>query len=394
VGLLVAVAISSAVLAASSTLSRHPAFAAPDRPCAVPDLVLPMPSSFTFAVIGDYGDFPSTGRVASTMAGWNPSFIVTVGDNGYNPDATSNGAGGFVWNGSLIDRSIGQWFSSYIGNYQGAYGGGPAPGRPSRFFPALGNHDWDGSPGGGVWANLPYRSYFTLPGNERYYTVRAGSVQFFVIDSEPRSPGNGSQYETDGVSASSTQALWLRDHLADSDAPFKIVVFHHPAYTSAPRGNTTVMQWPFAEWGASLVLSGHEHIYERLTGPGGIPFVTAGHGGNTLTNVFPNSPFPAVSLVRVGDPRTRAHRSRRSTRRRCRSRRRCRGARRVRRCRPRRCQEEAAARWSPRRPRVRIGSASCPDGASARSAATQTAVAQNVSPCGNDASSDGRASPP
>lgn len=300
-GLLVAATISSAVIAASLTQPRHPALAAPDRPCAVPDLVVPVPTSFSVGVIGDFGDFASTGRVAATMAGWNPSFIVTVGDNGYNPDATSDGAGGFVWNGSLIDRSIGQWFSSYIGNYQGTYGGGPAPGRPSRFFPALGNHDWDGSPGGGVWANLPYRSYFTLPGNERYYTVRAGSVQFFVIDSEPRSPGNGSQYETDGVSASSTQALWLRDHLADSDAPFKIVVFHHPAYTSASRGNTTVMQWPFAEWGASLVLSGHEHFYERLTGPGGIPFVTTGHGGNTLTNAFPNSPFPAVSLVRVGD---------------------------------------------------------------------------------------------
>ncbi len=301
-GALLAVAVLSfAALVTSLVNARSSVHAAPGRPCARPDLVLAVPAAYTFASIGDFGDFPTTGRVAATIAGWNPEFIVTVGDNGYNPDATSNGAGGFVWAGSLIDRSIGQWFSPYIGNYQGTYAGGPAPGRPSRFFPALGNHDWDGAPGGGVWANLPYRSYFSLPGNERYYTVRAGSVQFFVIDSDPRSPGNGSQYETDGVSATSTQASWLRDHLADSDARFKIVLFHHPPYTSAPRGSITVLRWPFAEWGASLVLAGHEHMYERLDGPGGIPFVVAGHGGNTLTNSFPNSPSPAVSQVRVGD---------------------------------------------------------------------------------------------
>jgi hypothetical protein len=25
------------------------------------------------------------------------------------------------------------------------------------------------------------------------------------------------------------------------------------------------MQWPFAEWGADLVLAGHDHSYERVT---------------------------------------------------------------------------------------------------------------------------------
>ncbi len=298
IGVLIA---SIVVLAASVSGGRGQVHAAPDRPCARPDLVLSAPSTYTFATIGDFGDFASTGRIASTINGWNPAYVVTVGDNGYNPDATSNGAGGFIWPGSLIDRSIGQWFSSYIGNYQGAFGGGPDPARASRFFPALGNHDWDGSPAGAVWSKLPYRSYFTLPGNERYYTVRAGAVQFFVIDSEPRSPGNGTQYELDGVSATSPQALWLRDHLADSTATFKIVVFHHPPYTSSPRGSNQILRWPFAEWGANLVLNGHEHNYERLTGPGGVPYVITGNGGNTLTNTFPSDPSPAVSQLRIGD---------------------------------------------------------------------------------------------
>ncbi len=300
-GVLGVLVVSIAGVAASVSGAGGFARAAPTRPCARPDLVLSVPAAYTFATIGDFGNFAATGRIASTITGWNPAYIVTVGDNGYNPDATSDGAGGFIWSGSLIDNSIGQWFSGYIGNYRGAFGGGPAPARASRFFPALGNHDWDGSPGGAVWTNLPYRSYFTLPGNERYYSVRAGAVQFFVIDSDPRSPGNGSQYEVDGVSATSTQAIWLRDHLADSDATFKIVVFHHPPYTSSPRGSNVVLQWPFAAWGASIVLTGHEHNYERLSGPGGLSYVITGNGGNTLTNSFPSNPAPAVSQLRIGD---------------------------------------------------------------------------------------------
>ncbi len=38
------------------------------------------------------------------------------------------------------------------------------------------------------------------------------------------------------------------------------------------------MQWPFKEWGASAVLSGHDHIYERLD-VNGLPYFVDGLGG-------------------------------------------------------------------------------------------------------------------
>jgi glucose/arabinose dehydrogenase len=38
------------------------------------------------------------------------------------------------------------------------------------------------------------------------------------------------------------------------------------------------MQWPFAEWGADVVLAGHDHVYERLT-IDGIPYIVNGLGG-------------------------------------------------------------------------------------------------------------------
>jgi tartrate-resistant acid phosphatase type 5 len=38
------------------------------------------------------------------------------------------------------------------------------------------------------------------------------------------------------------------------------------------------MQWPFAAWGATAVLAGHDHDYERLT-VGGLPYFVNGLGG-------------------------------------------------------------------------------------------------------------------
>jgi len=40
------------------------------------------------------------------------------------------------------------------------------------------------------------------------------------------------------------------------------------------------MQWPFAEWGADVVLSGHDHTYERISKDGILHFVN-GLGGSS-----------------------------------------------------------------------------------------------------------------
>jgi hypothetical protein len=39
------------------------------------------------------------------------------------------------------------------------------------------------------------------------------------------------------------------------------------------------MQWPFAEWGTDAVLSGHNHVYERISRDG-IPYFVNGLGGH------------------------------------------------------------------------------------------------------------------
>ncbi|MFM8973888.1 MAG: metallophosphoesterase, partial [Actinomycetota bacterium] len=75
------------------------------------------------------------------------------------------------------------------------------------------------------------------------------------------------------------QKTWLQNALAASDAPWKVVVFHHPPYsTSSTHGSTAAMQWPFATWGADLVLTGHDHTWERIES-GGITYAVNGLGG-------------------------------------------------------------------------------------------------------------------
>lgn len=206
-----------------------------------------------FAIIGDYGvEGEDVQAVAEMIEGWGPEFIITTGDNNYEKGAAAT-----------IDANIGQYFHAYIAPYTGSYGQGAAE---NRFFPVLGNHDYQTADG------QAYLDYFTLPGNERYYQFTWGPVEFFAVDSNPEQP--------DGIEASSAQAEWLRAGLAASTAPWQIVYFHHAPYSSGSYGPNETMQWPFGAWGADAVIFGHEHLYERFD-IDGTPYITNGLGGSS-----------------------------------------------------------------------------------------------------------------
>ena len=221
---------------------------------ALTDTPEPSPTPMRFAVIGDYGEGNQAEQdVANLVKSWNPELIITVGDNNYPSGAADT-----------IDDRVGRFYSEFIHPYTGAFG--PGAGQ-NRFFPTLGNHDWDTA------SAQAYFDYFSLPGNERYYDFVWGPVHFFAIDSDSREP--------DGVARISPQAQWLQERLAASTSPWKIVYFHHPPYSSGYHGPVDWMAWPFAEWGASAVLSGHDHTYERLL-VGGIPYFINGVGGGPI----------------------------------------------------------------------------------------------------------------
>jgi len=210
---------------------------------------------FRFAVIGDYGsDSEAEADVATLVKSWSPDIIVTTGDNNYN-----DGSAG------TIDKNIGKYYREFIYPYKGSFGDGA---QVNRFFPSLGNHDWN-TPDA-----QPYLDYFTLPGNERYYDFTWGAVHFFVIDSDNDEP--------DGNEWDSTQGDWLKSQMASSIYPWKVVFMHHPPYSSGHHGSQEWMQWPFADWGADVVLAGHDHTYERISPSDDILYFVNGLGGKSI----------------------------------------------------------------------------------------------------------------
>lgn len=245
----------------------------PSVPTSTPSITstgpLPAPPLMTFAVIGDYGmDDAHEAAVAKLVASWNPSFVITTGDNYYRP-AGGRGTGKY-------DESTGAYYGRWLKDISTSGRRFPAgKATVNAFFPSLGNHDYsDATPG-----PRTYLTYFRLPGvdftstsgNERYYDFVKGQVHFFVLNSNAEEP--------DGTLSTSAQARWLKAQLAASTSQWNIVYDHHPPYSSDTKhGSSAGMQWPFAAWGADVVISGHAHTYERVMRDGIVYFVN-GLGG-------------------------------------------------------------------------------------------------------------------
>jgi hypothetical protein len=222
-----------------------------------PDLVL--------ALIGDYGmDNDAEAAVAALVDSWEPDFVLTAGDNNYP-----------MGEAGTIDANIGQYYQQYIYPYTGAYGVGA---EVNAFYPCPGNHDWYGKD-----EITPYTEYFELPGNERYYEVALGAeglLDLFCVDSD--------NHEPDGNSSDSVQAAWLADALETSDATWRLVTLHHSPYSSGVHQDEDKLKWPYGEWGAQVVMGGHDHNYERIVENDTL-YTVNGAGGAGLRSVQPHT---------------------------------------------------------------------------------------------------------
>lgn len=240
--------------------------------------------NFKFAVIGDFGNDnqPET-DVAALVNSWGVDFIVTVGDNYYG--ATD---GNYADSWQALDDETGKYYHNWIKPYNGSYGSGSPD--INRFFPALGNHDWYH-----LDSSKIYEDYFDLTpyssssGNERYYDFVWGNIHFFVLSTygngltEYTFPRHNNYGEPDGVVQNSIQAQWLQQEMQNADpSHWKIVVTHHPPYSSSSQhGSEPAVRWPFKDWGADLVLAGHDHTYERLSS-NQLTYIVNGLGGESI----------------------------------------------------------------------------------------------------------------
>lgn len=207
---------------------------------AVPDTPDYSVTPQVIAVVGDFGSgHAAERRVSKMVASLNPSFVVTAGDNNYTK------------------KSYDKMVKSYY---------------PQKLVPATGNHDY-------LVGIDKFDNFFNIDSQSRTYAYRADSgAEFFILDSTAG---------LDSKTIREHQRDWLTQALAASTAKFKIVVLHHPPYSSAKHGSTKVYQWPYAQMGADLVISGHDHTYERIERWSGI-YVVDGTGGASLYKCKPH----------------------------------------------------------------------------------------------------------
>lgn len=197
----------------------------------------PQPSVRLFA-IGDFGVAGSLERnlgnaMRRFQARYDANALVTLGDNDYTESPPAFRA---AWG-----RSFG-WL------------------RPAgvAVVGTLGNHDVRVQQGRYQFASL------SMPGP--FYRRRFGGVDVFVLDSN---------------NVNDAQTSWLERALAASNAPWKVAVFHHPAFTCGSyRSHRDVVRlWVplFERYGVQLALSGHDHNYQRFAPRRGVTYVV--HGG-------------------------------------------------------------------------------------------------------------------
>lgn len=127
----------------------------------------------------------------------------------------------------------------------------------ARTRPAPGNHEYKTPNAAG------YFGYFGRvagrPG-QGWYSYRLGSWHVVVLNSNCAAVG--------GCDASSPQGRWLRSDLRVHRAVCTLAYWHHPRFSSGTEHGSDQRVAPFWQLlyraGADVVLSGHEHNYERF----------------------------------------------------------------------------------------------------------------------------------
>jgi hypothetical protein len=197
----------------------------------------------------------STGPPSDTSrtltASPNPPVLIGAGDiatcDRDHDEATAN----------LLDTISGTVFT--LGD--NAYPDGTASNYADCYDPSWGRHKWRTRPAPGnheyhVGDAAGYFDYFGRaagPSDRGYYGYWLGSWRIYSLNSEANLDA---------------QADWLRRDLAAHPARCVLAYWHQPLFSSGEHGPETEMRPFFTilyEAGAEVVLSGHDHDYERFS---------------------------------------------------------------------------------------------------------------------------------
>ncbi len=230
------------LLGASVTLPAEPVGIEVQQSGAIA-LTLPNKAdSLKFAVLGDFGvGSKAQYQLAAQMKRVHDIFpyelVTLVGDNLYGSERPQDFQKKFeVPYKPLLDAGV-------------------------KFYASLGNHDA---------REQRYYKLFNMDG-KLYYSFKPSkqSVRFFALESTYPDPD---------------QIAWFEKELKESNSDWKIPYFHHPPYSSGDRHGSDarlreVLEPLFLKYNVSVVLTGHDHFYERTKPQKGIVYFVVGSGG-------------------------------------------------------------------------------------------------------------------
>jgi hypothetical protein len=252
-----------------------PAPTQPPLPTATPK---PLPTSTPISSTGGTtilaaGDIAMCGRPGDTqtaaLLAQNPGTVLALGDQAY-------------------DSGL---YTEYMSCYDPTWGP-----YKSKTYPVPGNHDYLTTGAAG------YFQYFgSVAGNpsQGYYSFNLGSWHIIAL--------NSNCVQVGGCYQGNPQYNWLQSDLAANPAVCTLAFWHHPRFSSGLNGDDVAMNdiWTLLyNSGADVVLSGHDHDYERFapqdpngninTSRGIVQFVV-GTGGSNFTAL--NSPRQPNSIT-------------------------------------------------------------------------------------------------
>jgi tartrate-resistant acid phosphatase type 5 len=225
-----------------------------------------------FQVIGDWGlGNENQAKVARAMAEVADAngcdFIISTGDNFYPRGVTS-----------ATDEKFRTHFEEPYS----------ALSLQVPWYVTLGNHDHNGD----IRAQIDYgrlNARWILPAPYYKRTVRlsgGSTADFFFLDTTPirREFRSWVRFV---YFPSRPQVAWLERELALSNAPWKIVVGHHPLFSGGSHGGTNalveLLQPMFDRYGVQAYLNGHNHNLEHVR-MGDVQYLTIG-GGSKPTRI-------------------------------------------------------------------------------------------------------------
>ena len=209
------------------------------------------------AVIGDSGSGDSNQiAVSQVLNEFAPRLVLHTGDIVYD-------SGAFEDYDNRFFQPYGDWL------------------RHIPIFPCIGNHD---ALNQDVWKSIystPARD--SSSGDETYYSFDFGKAHFIALNTNA------------DFSVGSDQYRWLVRDLKRSSlsgTTWSILFFHHPPFSDGLHLDDQNVQTGlvplFERYRVDLVLSGHDHAYERtdpinLSGQGGnVSYVVTGGGGKAV----------------------------------------------------------------------------------------------------------------